>query len=139
MSVPVWSLLAFVLSAAGLGIGFWAIVEEVCSASRAILRYHVVVGLVPLAILGMIFMGLLRHYLAESLGLVVITTIGLLAVHGFALGVGLLVSLRTYRDHLSPSGKSWVSYMLVYLLAGIALPLLSMVNGVISLQGHAVH
>ncbi len=138
MSGSVWSLLTFVFTAAVLGVGFMVMVEEVCSVHKARLRFQVVVGFIPLTMMGMSFMGLARHYLADYLGLVVLTTLGLLGVYGWAVGVGFLVSLLTYKDRLTPNDQSWGFYLLFYLVGGIALPLLSIMNGVTNLQSHHI-
>lgn len=133
---PVWSLMIFTLNAFVLGVALMVIFEEFYSVNKAMLRYYMMVGLLPLTLLGMTLMDLVRHYLAESLDLIAVTAIGLLAVFAFALGIGCLVSLRTYRDRLSPGNGRWGLYMLIYVLAGIALPLLSLSNSMIFLVGH---
>ncbi|MDE0077363.1 MAG: hypothetical protein OXO50_07585 [Caldilineaceae bacterium] len=128
MSGPVWSILVFVLTTSALGVGFVVIFEEICSANRERVRFNVMVGFLPLAMFGLAFMDVIRHYLVASPGLLVVMTIILLAVMGFAFGIGCFVSLRTYVERSSPDNKRWGFNMLFYVLAGIGLPLLTMVS-----------
>ena len=137
MSGPVWSILAFILTTSALGVGFVVIFEEIYSTNRERVRFNVMVGFLPLVGFGLTFMAMLRHYLVDSPGLLVVMTIVLLAVFGFAFGIGCMVSLLSYVERSGPANTRWSFWMFFYVFVGIGLPLWSIVNITINLLGAA--
>lgn len=134
MPVSIWSILPFILSASAMGVGFVVTCEEIHSANKAKIRSYVMIGFLPLTMLGLTFMNMLKHIWADSSNLLTIMTIAQLAVFGFALGIGCLVNLLTFVERSSPDNTRWGFYMFFYVFAGIGLPLISVMNLMINLS-----
>ena len=120
-----------------MGIGFVMVFEEIYSMNRGRVRFHVMVGMLPLAMFGLSSLSMLRHYLVDSPGLLVVITIMLLAMMGFATGIGCMMSLRTWVERSVSDNTRWSFWMLFYVFAGVGIPLLSIVSLTISLLGAA--
>ena len=133
-----WSLLLFAVSVSILALWFMRIFEEVYSSNKAKVRHLLMMSFVPLTLLGIILPRIIRYYFPVSSGpgWTIATSLGSLAVFSFAIGVGCVVVLRTYRERLSPGNRrSEFNNMIVYVLAGIVVPSVLVVNSMIVLMG----
>lgn len=137
MAGSVGSILVFIFTASVLGVFFVVVFEEIHSANKERVRLNVMMGLMPLSMFGLQFMSVLRHYLVDSPGLMVVMMIMLLAMMGFATGIGCMMSLRTWVERSVPDNTQWGLLMLIYVCAGVGIPLLCMVSITITLFGVA--
>ena len=125
---PAWTLIVFTLVCFTVGTAFMTIFEEVCSTNKAKLRFYLMSGVYPLILLTLFFPMLIRAYFVIFPGsdwIIIITRIGAVTVSAFVLGIGCVACLRTYRERSSLSNDQLIFHLLVYLVGGVASPLLS--------------
>ena len=135
MHSPVWDLISFTLMCLSIGVLFMTTLEEICSTNKTKLRFYLMVGLLPLILLGTTTSSLFRRYFSMSFGSdwLVVTSIGALAVFAFVLGIGCVACLRTYRERSALSNDQLFFYLLLYLCGGVLAPLLAMASGISNL------
>lgn len=136
MHSPVLPLIAFTLCVVSIGVLLMTIFEEICSTNKVKLRFYLLSGLSPLIVLGLIAPSLISSYFAVSSGsgwIIIITSIGALAVFAFVFGIGCVGSLRIYRERSSLSRDQLISHLLLYLGAGVVAPLVAMASSIIAL------
>ena len=135
MPSPLLSLITFTLQCCALGVFLMTIFEEICSTNKEKLRFYLLMGLIPLVMLGITTPSLFRVYFSMSYGSewVVVISIGALAVSAFAFGIGCVAGLRTYRERLSLSRDKLTLYLFLYLGIGVVTPLMSIASGIINL------
>lgn len=136
MHNPVLPLIAFTLCVFSIGVLLMTIFEEVCSTNKVKLRFYLLAGLSPLIVLGLTTPSLFSSYFAVSSGsgwIIIITSIGALAVFAFAFGIGCVACLWTYRERSSLSRDQLICYLLLYLGAGVVAPLVAIVSDITSL------
>ena len=110
--------------------------EEICSTNKAKLRFYLMAGVSPLILLTLFFPMLIRAYFVMFAGsdwIIIITRIGAVTVSGFVLGIGCVACLRTYRERSSLSNDQLFFHLFIYLGGGVAAPLLSVANSIITL------
>lgn len=136
MHSPVLPLIAFTLCVFSIGVLLMTIFEEICSTNKVKLRFYLLAGLSPLIVLGLTTPSLISSYFAVSSGsgwIIIITSIGALAVFAFVFGIGCVGSLWTYRERSSLSRDQLIFYLLLYLGAGVVAPLVAIVSDITSL------
>ena len=145
MHSPVLPLIAFTLCVVSIGVLLMTIFEEICSTNKVKLRFYLLAGLSPLIVLGLTTPSLIRSYFAVSSGsgwIIIITSIGALAVFAFALGIGCVACLWTYRERSSLSRDQLIVYLLLCLGAGVVAPLVAIaidITDLIYLHSTAPH